>query len=91
MKNKGVNIFISNLNNDAIRFPDQDCKKKRICLMCNQLFVSKGFHNRRCSKCSRLLFLRGNNAILQPHYKCAFNTPNPVVNSDKNELIDYGD
>lgn len=28
-------------------------KKKRVCLVCNRLFMSSGPFNRRCSKCCR--------------------------------------
>lgn len=48
----------ANKKNDY-EFTNKDIKKnnvknKRSCLMCGKLFNSKGIHNRRCPKCSRL-------------------------------------
>lgn len=36
----------------------KDVSKKRICLMCEKSFKSKGIGNRRCQKCDRLLDAR---------------------------------
>ena len=34
-------------------------EKKRSCLMCNKMFLSKGTHNRRCPKCTHIVKSRG--------------------------------
>ena len=34
--------------------PNQKCAAKRVCLKCNQAFLSKGPGNRICKKCARI-------------------------------------
>lgn len=40
---------------DAV--PKRNLKTKRSCLMCGNMFSSKGPFNRRCSRCSRIVDL----------------------------------
>lgn len=42
-------------------------KKKRICLVCNNPFLSDGPHNRRCGKCNRQLSMTYSPTIYKVH------------------------
>ncbi|MGR3179317.1 MAG: hypothetical protein ACUZ8E_14805 [Candidatus Anammoxibacter sp.] len=57
-------------------------KKKRSCLMCCEMFDSKGMYNRRCPRCTRLIELNLSGSFRE---ETVYNTsrpfPNDVVDS----------
>lgn len=61
---KGRVNLLPNIDADATCCFIKNHKKSRSCLMCGKMFFSKGPYNRRCPKCSRLVYSRTRNGTL---------------------------
>lgn len=76
------------LPNDGGSLPPfaRNVRKKRSCLMCGEMFDSKGAYNRRCPKCTRLVELGGRGTFNVPRiYKTAHTFESDYLNINNDE------
>ncbi|MGR3318075.1 MAG: hypothetical protein ACUZ8O_06305 [Candidatus Anammoxibacter sp.] len=86
-----MNLNLKRGKRSKAKFRDEDItvlpeytnvKKKRSCLMCGEIFDSKGVYNRRCPKCDRLIELKVNGGFREyTVYHASKPLPNDVVDS----------